>query len=254
MLEINQQQIVYEKSGVNETVDRFNVLLIEFKNGLIEVITPSGENAVYDPKKGSSGKPTHASVHKGSYASLNTLALTNADISAFYEYIPRSKKIGFGIMGAYNFNLSAVLPNLYIAVLSNSKKNYDLGVTFNYYPTKLANHTNLYFGAMIKYTNFSFTKETRDSVYSQGTLIVSLNYKATRGSQLATMITCGTHTNINDLFYVKTILGLGAFGLKGDYKYQINYELNKNNNSGTPSYNRNFLPKAYLGLNIGVNF
>jgi hypothetical protein len=107
----------------------------------------------------------------------------------------------------------------------------------------------VYVGLMIKYTDFSFNKSINTGI--PGTNASSITYKATKGNQLATLITAGTHTYLNDRFFVKTIAGIGAFKLKGDYKREYNLQIN-NNGSGAGSFN--FLPKMYLGINIGYNF
>lgn len=251
--EISNEKITYQKSGETLTVDRLEVVVIEFKNGLTEIITPPGENTVYNPNN-SKGNNKSAVYQKQNYFSVNTLSLVNADIAGFYEYLEKNKRFGFGFMGAYNFNVNATLTNAFIAILANSKKNYDLGVTLNYYPGRMSRKANFYMGTMIKYTDFSFRKEARDSTYINGVLVVNVNYSSAKGSQLATLFHVGSHINITEHFFIKSFLGVGAFRLKGDYKEQINIEFNKNRRSGTSPENRNFLGKMYIGLNIGYNF
>jgi len=191
---------------------------------------------------------------KVNYVSLNSLALYNADVSVFYEHITKNKLFGVGVMGAYNFNLNTTLPNLFLYALQNSKKNYDIGATFNFYPGELNEGTSIYIGAMIKYTNFSFDKIISDSVTNSNVTSVSIRYSKTTGGQFAPFITGGTHTFLNDHFYLRTLIGIGVFKLNGDFKKEFNSRINKNSKSNTPPSNYNFLPKMYLGINLGFNF
>jgi hypothetical protein len=135
VLEIGPEQILVKTAEETEVLYPAEILLIKFKNGSTEIINTPTASVIYNPAMKNNGKPnTTEKLHKPIYLSLNTLALCNADISAFYEYVPANKKIGIGIMGAYNFNLNATAQNLFIAILPNAKKNYDLGLTLNFYP------------------------------------------------------------------------------------------------------------------------
>jgi hypothetical protein len=245
VLEIGPEEIQANINGEVETIYKNNLLLIKFKNGSTEIINTPTTSVIYNPTSGIKSKSNQDKIHKSSYLSVNTLALCNADISAFYEYISPAKIIGLGLVGAYNFNLSATAPNLFIAVLPNAKKNYDLGVTLNIYPSRLKYRTNIYYGLMTKYTSFRFSTDTSTT----GTIV---NYKPTEGKQLATLFTIGSHTSFNDHLFIKTICGLGFFKLNGDYEDQYNREFNKN--AKGPPVHFKFLPKAYLGINAGFNF
>jgi len=245
VLEISSENIIVAASNGNEDILRSEILLIEFKNGLVEIVNSPEKEIVYNPnsKNQTSAKQELIRNH---YASVNTLALCNADISGFYEYVPQSKKIGLGVMGAYNFNAYAGAQNLFIAPLSNAKKNYDLGLTCNWYPTQFTGKTNFYIGMMIKYTSFNFDRVIKDSTSGNSSTIT---YIPTTGKQMATLVTIGTHTFFNEQFFLRTLAGLGAFRLRGDYKEGLNEQLNDNSNDRF-----NYLPKIYLGINIGFNF
>lgn len=247
VLEIAPEQVIVKTEGETETFIRDQILLIKFKNGSTEIINTPTATIVYNPaRKKTISESNNEKLHKPVYLSVNTLALCNADVSAFYEYVPASRKIGIGLMGAYNFNLNATAQNLFIAILPNAKKNYDLGLTLNLYPGRFEKRTTLYIGTMFKYTSFSFNKETSGA---NSTLVT---ISAAQGSQLATLFTAGSHTSFGDRFFIRTICGIGAFKLKGDYKEQYNREINKNTNRKPENFS--YLPKIYLGLNAGFNF
>lgn len=245
VLEIGPEDIQTNINGDVETINKAELLLLKFKNGTTEIINTPTASVIYNPSLGIKSKASHDHIHKHSYLSLNTLALCNADISAFYEYVPTSKLIGLGLTGAYNFNLRAGAPNAFIAILPDAKKDYDIGVTLNLYPSRLKRRTSLYYGIMTKYTAFRFYTDT-----SSGK--TPINYKPASGRQLTTMLTFGTHTIFNDHFFIKTGIGFGFFKLHGDYLSQFNYEVNRDP-KGKPSHTT-VLPKGYLGINAGFNF
>ncbi|MGZ3900503.1 MAG: hypothetical protein ACXVO9_13860 [Bacteroidia bacterium] len=247
VLEISPEQVMVS-AAEKESINRAEIFLIKYKNGFIEVMNTPTANVIYNPASKSKNQVSaDTKIYKPGYLSLNTLALCNADIAAFYEYIPKSKIIGLGLMGAYNFNLNSTGQNSFITILPNAKKNFDLGATFNFYPGRLKKRTSLYLGMMIKYTSFNFNY-TMDTTNAGGII----RYRATSGSQLATIFAIGTTTFFGEHFFLKTMAGLGSFKLNGDYKKQFNYEFNKN--SGKNPHYFNSLPKIYLGLNIGYNF
>ena len=235
----------------NEVIPKSEVILIEYKSGLVEIYTVPQKTAVYnsngimkrDPKK-------DAQELSFNFVSINTLALCNADISAFFERLLPTKRLGFGFMAAYNFNSYVTLPNSYIGVLYNAKKNYDVGGFVNFYPGHFRRRTTFYFGALFKYTSFNFDKVVEENT---GTA-VNVKYEPAKGSQLATIINVGFHSNLGNNFFFKTIAGIGGFRLRGEYKDQFNYLMNKDLKPGEARLSYNVLPKIYLGLNFGFNF
>jgi hypothetical protein len=252
---LTDEYINIETNGAEEAINKSVVLLIEYRNGSIEVINLPRQDATFNPKEpyAPSEKARNRSDYKLNYASLNTLALCNADVAGFYEYMPKGQMFSFGVMGAYNFNLNATFQNNFLSRLSNAKKNYDIGATFNVFPFELTEDIEIYLGVMIKYTDFSFDKVKIDSVKVSGGYSYNVSYSPAKGSQLATIITIGTHTFLSDQFFIRTIAGLGAFKLKGEYKEQFNMEINKNK-TPAETFTYNFLPKMYLGINLGFNF
>ncbi|MEO6304417.1 MAG: hypothetical protein ABIP51_14725 [Bacteroidia bacterium] len=255
--EIRSQQIVIKENYENTEIPRSAVLLIEFSDGSTEIINIPEENitANIDKKENFHFKQPKNEIYNYNQASINSLALCNADVTAFYERILSTKKIGLGLIGSYNFNLNANGINSFIAVLANAKKNYDLGAFINLYTGRAEKRTRFYYGMMIKYTSFNFTTVKEDSSKVGNAYSVTTNYKAAKGHQLATIFTIGTSTDITRNFFIKTIFGIGAFKLHGDYKEQYNRELNKQSNqasgSNTAPLNVKFLPKFYFGINLG---
>ena len=259
--EIAPEQVMLQTGSETETIARYLILLIEFKNGSVEVINTPEHTLIYNPESTGNTykKPTERMPFNYNLGAVNTLALCNADISGFYERILPNKKFGLGVMGAYNFNARASVSNLFIAVLSNARKKYDLGAFANFYPDDYgSDNTTIHFGILLKYMRFSFYNVIEEKVNSGGSVSTTIKYRATEGSQLATIFTCGTHTNLNRNFFFKTLIGIGGFTLRGDYREQYNYALNTaNQNSTSPSptnYNRGFLLKLYAGINFGFSF
>lgn len=236
----------------NETIQKNTVLLVEYKNGTIEVYNKPDKTTAYtsNTTKTIREKKDAGNVSLFNLASLNTLALCNSDITGFFERLVQNKKLGFGAMASYNFNKYVTAPNSFMFILNNAKKNYDVGIFANFYPAHFKRRTTFSMGLMIKYTSFNFSSIIEEKI---GTA-TNIKYVASKGDQLATIVTIGTHRYLSKNFFVKTLAGIGVFRLKGDYKQQFNYLSNKENKPGDPVYNYNFLPKIYLGLNFGYNF
>jgi len=254
IIEISPEYIVLE-SAETVTIGRDKVLMLEFKNGSVELVNLAKESVVFNGGESETQrkKDIDKSLSLNNIISINTMALINSDFSVFYERLLFKKQFGVGAMGAYNINPYASFQNLFIANLSNAKKNYDLGLFANYYSDEISTETTIHMGVLFKYMNFNFTKVTEEITNNGGNTSVNIKYSPAKGSQLATIFTLGTSTPLSNKVYLKTIIGLGGFNMKGDYKKQHNYFLNKNNAKGTV-YNRTFLLKIYLGINLGYNF
>jgi hypothetical protein len=258
--EISDHKITFEANDPDkeymqgtQVLYKSNILLIEYKNGKVELFSTPTDDIIYTPDKNNSDSHRDKNLNRNpektehlNLGSLNTLALCNADISGFYERLTNTKRFGFGVMGAYNFNQYASFPNLFIAVLYNAKKNYDLGGFINYYPTHFKGRNAFYYGIMCKYTYFRFTSVSEQK---SGTTSI-LTYSPATGSQLATMFTFGSHLQITKDFFIKTIIGIGGFKLHGVYKEQYNYVINQ----GVSNSNTSTLAKVYFGLNAGFTF
>jgi hypothetical protein len=259
ILEIAPNEITYtliSESGApfindHEKIATKEVVLIEYKNGRIEVYNLPKKSLIYN-----ANGTVRKELKKGSaefafnFVSLNTLGLCNADISVFFERLIDSKRIGYGVMGAYNFNHRVISPNLFLSILHNAKKNYDLGAFVNLYTNPFKRRTTFYMGILFKYLSFNYSKVIEE-VTPTGT---NIKYIAAKGSQFSPIFNVGTHSNLKNNFVFKTIVGIGGYALKGDFKQQYNLLVNKNNDPGTQPYNYSFLPKIYLGLNLGFSF
>lgn len=108
----------------NETIPKNTVLLVEYKNGAIELYNKPDKTTVYtsNSPKTVREKKDADNVSFFNLASLNTLALCNSDITGFFERLVQSKKLGFGAMASYNFNKYVTAPNLFMLILNNAKK------------------------------------------------------------------------------------------------------------------------------------
>ena len=221
-----------------------DILLVEYKNGSVEIFNRPEKNSVITSRGMATPPPkkTENQTVSSNLIYFNTLALCNADFAGFYEHITTNKKIGFGLMAAYNFNKYATFSNLFIVPLANAKKNYDAGGFINFYPRAFKKRVTFSYGLLIKYTDFSFSKNTGTST--------NVVYTATEGSQLATMVTIGTHSFLSKFLVLKTQIGIGGFYLRGDYKEEYNEIINAASPPGQ-QFTYNFLPKMYLGINLG---
>ena len=216
------------------------ILLIEYPNGVIENYNSPPKDLVYF-QPGAENKVDRQMLNdlKRNRLSINALALANADISCFYEYLTRDKSVGFGAMGAYNFNLHANAQNAFIAILNNSKKNYDLGAYVNFYTDSKESKSSFYYGVLFKYTDFTFSQLSDSSNV--------VKFTTRKGNQIATIFTIGTHVNLTDDIFIKSIFGLGGFNMKGAYKQEFNRIVNA-------GISYTFMFKLYFGINIGFNF
>jgi hypothetical protein len=258
--EVSSDNILMAADGT-DTIPREQVLLLEFRNGSVEIINKPQQTVIYNPAK-LEGQMKRDDAKNLSFnanlISLNTMALCNADLSGFYERLLPSKRIGIGCMAAYNFNASSGVQNLFISVLSNAKKQYDLGVFANLYGGGFTKKNTFHYGIFFKYMNFTYSKAIEEKVTSGGISSTNIRYTPATGSQLATIFTWGTFTDLSKNIFLKTLFGLGGFNLHGDYKQQYNYFLNKsagqNPNGQQRSYNRTLLAKIYIGINLGYRF
>jgi sRNA-binding regulator protein Hfq len=254
--EIEDVMIKYRVDGEEQVIGRQYVMLIEFKSGQVEMMTPPETESVYMPEGIDNRRLSDNSkkLEKNNSISLNSLALCNSDVSVFYEKL-LLKQFGVGVMGAYNFNTVSSYLNSNISVLGNAKKNYDLGCYANLYLTDNRGFT-IYGGMLFKYTSLSFSKTNVTQTYSGTGSAQSVNYSYTpaEGYQFSSFFTMGTKHVIRDNFFMSTMAGLGGFNLHGDYKYQYNFKANENRDPRKQPVSYGFLLKVYFGVNIGMSF
>ncbi len=265
ILEINDAELIVapiSESGTpfinsNETILKKNVLLVEYKNGSVEIYNKSKNDLRYNPNQKSSAKGSHSQTSSedlnfSNFGSLNALALCNADLAGFYEHTLPEKKYGLGCMATYNFNPTTTGANAFIDILNNAKKNYDIGVFANVYPNRMRKRTSFFFGILVKYTSFNFNSVIEEKVPNSTS--ITIKYVPSQGSQLASLVTAGFQTNMTKSFFLKYFLGLGGYNLRGSYKEQFNYAINTNRPPNTAPYNKGFMPKLYVGINAGFAF
>lgn len=265
ILEINDTELLVaplSESGTpfvnsNEVIPKNTVLLVEYKNGSIDIYNKPKTDLRYSPGQKTSEKESEKRLvtnefNFSNFGSLNALALCNADATGFYEHILPEKKLGLGLMATYNFNPSTTAANAFIDILNSAKKNYDIGLFANIYPNRMKKRTSFFIGLLIKYTSFNFNSVIEEKVPLSSS--VNIKYVPSQGSQLATLVTTGFQTAMTKSFFLKYFIGLGGYNLRGTYKEQFNYYMNTNRPPTTPVYNIGFLPKLYIGINAGFAF
>jgi outer membrane protein W len=250
--EISPETILYQVGSEYREVSSALVLLIEFFNGKTQLFHSPYKDVYMRGRPSAEKKPENYVARWQNEFYINTLSLCNADLSMYYEYRLSPKKIGIGLMGTYNFNPYATAPNVFIAVLNNSKKLYDAGTFVNFYTGDEESKLRFYYGLMLKYTAFTFTAVNEDSIYSNNTVSVHLKYQPSSGSQFSTMFNFGFHSDISETLFMKTSFALGFFILKGVYKEQLNYLLSDPQTGYYPDIG--VLPKASLGISVGLKF
>lgn len=246
-IEISSEFILLSNNKLIDTFLISKILLIEYQNGRIDLINKPKENSIQYLDSSKKKQERFANFYNYNQVSLNTIALCNSDITLFYEHIFKRKLIGAGLIGAYNFNTRASFLNLFITTLNNSKKKYDLGAFVNFYINRTKKKNQFYFGTLVKYCQFSYTKIVVENSKGANTI----KYINTDGYQLATTLTVGSHFNFTKTFFIKSYFGFGGFNLRGDYREQYNYQLKSNRGYQKKDRNVGFLPKLYLGINVG---
>lgn len=251
ILEVGIEDVIYtelSESGAPFTNDRLvisknKILLIEYKGGFVEIFNRPEKNSVITEQGlvNTQVKKANDTSTNSNLLYLNTLALCNADLALFYEHILPNRKVGLGIMAAYNFNQYATNPNTFIYILNNGKKLYDVGGFINYYPKVFNKRKIFFYGLMLKYTALSFSKNTGTST--------SVIYSPASGGQLATLINFGSQRFLSKNLFLKTEVAFGGFFLKGDYEVEFNQILSSSSPGDPVTYS--FLPKLYIGLNLG---
>lgn len=253
VLEIRPEQVLYLQSGDTVFQAKHAVMFIAFANGKTEVLNRPLWDAAYDPKT-QAVQPKGKERAKEQYANqiyLNTLSLVNADFSLYYEYVFKSKPLGVGAFGTYNFNSVAGLANVFFALLPNAKKNFDAGLYFNRYTKGLSNN-RFFYGLMLKYTSFRYSAADFDTTYQNGAPNVTVKYYAASDRQISPLFHFGLHNQINDLWFIKTSFSLGFFRLSERYRQQLAYVLTEPGEA-SPVVSE-FLVKGGIGICLGVRF
>lgn len=256
LIEIGANKIILNTLSGKLNLNKETIFFIEYKNNTIEKFNSPEKDFIYLETKelNSENKFIKKKIFFSNQASINTLALCNADLTFFYEKILKRKIISIGGLFSYNFNVSTTFLNPFITILGNAKKNYDLGGFINLYPFSFDKKNAFYFGLLLKYSNFNFTKITEEKQLNGTAVGVNFIYSNSEGYQLATLVNFGFNHSFSNFFFIKSLLGIGGFNLNGDYREQYNFMINNRNNNKNPAKDVGFLPKIYLGINAGYNF
>lgn len=252
--EITTNEIKYKNvnnpDGPTYVISQREVLFIEYKNGTVEVINKNPATVSPKPTTPTAGekekevkKATPLDVYYMNKNSvlINGLALMNADITFMYERDFANGHLSVLALGGYNFNNVTTWPNAYLQQMSNSKKNYDLGLGLNFFPSN-RRKAQYFMGIMVKYLNYSFDKEITN-VDANG-FPTSVSIEKAQGYQLATMFLNGFQVRVTPSFTYKALVGVGQFSSDSDLKYAL-YGGETNSIS---------LPKMYLGICFGYRF
>jgi hypothetical protein len=253
--EILPDEVILAIAEGTVSVARNTIVLITYRNGLVDHLNTPPADVVYLPAGTASEKSRsdQAAEETVNFLSVNSLALVNADFTVLYERLFFGRQAGAGVIGGFNFNPRVTLYNVFLYPLAEAKKNYDAGAFFNFYPGGLGAKNRFYGGLMVKYTSFRFQSLREDTLLAGNQLSIQTSYSPSSGSQLATLFTFGTHSSLGSGVYVRTLFGLGGFTLRGDYKEQFNYMLRRGADVNDPVYHYSFVPKIYLGLNFGIS-
>jgi hypothetical protein len=256
ILEITPEAVIMNENGKETETLKELIYFIRLGNGSVDVFNrPRTDVTVYKNEDPRLPRPKTNTVSTDNTFAINTLALVNADLSGFYERLIWEKRVGLGVMGAYNFNRNSLIYTPFISILANAKKTFDLGASVNFYFSPLGSQAkSFYVGILVKHTAFRFTRLIYDTVSSGGQVSGNIRYLPAEGSQLATMITLGRHHQINQNFFVRTIYALGGFRVKGHYREQLETILTPASTPGNDPVRISFLPKMYFGVQAGFVF
>lgn len=251
--EITPSEIKYKNvsnpDGPTYVIAASDVLFVEFKNGTVEVINKNPKPYSPQASTPTAGeekkvkKPTETDLHylNKNAIMINGMALANADITLFYERDLLQSHLGITVMGGYNFNRVATWPNLYLHQLNNPKKNYDVGLGINFYPSN-RRKAQYFMGILAKYMSYSFDREVITEEEINGFMFQKITTEKAQGYQLAGMFVNGVQYRITPTINYKIFVGIGPFTADDDLKKEMS-------NNGTVS-----IPKMYLGLCIGYRF
>ncbi len=252
--ELNVTTVRYKnfdnQDGPMYVANKKDILFIEYQNGTIEIINkepasilPPGQEIVL-PKKEIPKGPYELHYSNKNCIYLNGLALVNSDIAVIYDREIAKSRLSLVLLGAYNLNIQTNYTNRYIQALSNSKKNYDLGVGINYY-TQAKRKTQYFVGVMVKCMHYEYVRETEVEENLNGIIYTRTKQENMNNFQVAGLLINGLQFRITPFFTYRAFLGLGLTNKDDD----ISKALNENGSQRTRSF-----PKAYLGMCVGYRF
>lgn len=254
--ELTANEIKYKNvnnpDGPTYVISKSDVLHIEYKNGSVDIINKNPTSVSPKPSTPTAGevkevkKPTPTDVYYLNKNSIliNGLALVNADLTFMYERTFANNHLSVMALGGYNFNKVTTWPNLYIkGSLSNTKKNYDIGLGFNFFPST-RRKSQYFIGLMVKYLSYSFDREITVEEEIGGFMYSKIEIQKAQGYQLATMLVNGFQVRLTPTLTYKAFIGIGPFSSDSDLKNGL-----YGSSSGSIT-----LPKAYLGICFGYRF
>lgn len=253
-------------NGPTYVIAKNDVLLIEYKNGSVDVINKNPKSfspvkeAVVEKKAEPAKKPADLNYINKNTVMINGIALANADLTFLYDREFLDSHLSATALVGYNFNNVMTWPNNYFQQLANSKKNYDLGLGINYYSSN-RRKTQYFVGVLIKYMSYSYDKTIPgpDIVVGGFTYPGPSTLKRTTDFQLAPMIVNGFQIRISPTINYKLFVGIGSFAPHGDLNDALNLSSaasssSSSTGSSSGSSASSLLPKMYLGMCFGYRF
>ncbi len=268
--EISTSELRYKSTnnptGPTYVVTKSDVLFVEYKNGTVDVInknpqplSPQPIETTPEKKEIKKGPNDLYYLNKNSIM-INGMALTNSDITLLFDREFAKSHLSVTALAGYNFNITTTWENLYIStLLYKPKKNYDLGLGINFYPST-RRKTQYFVGLMMKYMAYSYQKEVITEEIIGGFVYQSSSYVPAQSYQLATMLVNGLQVRISPTINYKLLVGIGSYKLTGDLKTEY-IKQNVKGNSGSSSNSSstsnsapNSLAKIYFGMCFGYRF
>ncbi len=255
VLEINLTDIKYKNysylNGPTYVISKSDIVLIKYKNNTTDIITenpkrvfpPSNSqktetDTIYSKPLQTDKKPIY--YVNTNFLSINALALSNGDITLFYDKEILNGKLGLSFMGGYNFNTHmSGLNALIVSSFHHTKKLFDAGLGINYFLQQYK-RSQYFIGLQSKYMKFKYDA-VNDTTNNQ------LHYASKQGQQIALMITNGWQYRVSTNFSFKFFVCIGAVNNSPTLK-------SYRNRNSTTTTNLNNYPKIYLGYCFGYRF
>ena len=249
VVEVSPNNITFGSNRGTNTFEKTDLLLLEFSNGRIEVYNRAPVDIFTNDEPGKNIRLEQSlrKVDTVDMISFNSLALCNGEVSLLYEHLLFKKFIGIGAIGSYNFNTVTNVFNIFLVPLENCKKKYDIGGFVHVYTRSNFFNSKLFYGAMVKYSEFSYTALFQDKVGSGSSTRIVTRRVDTNGHHTALIGLVGTEFKLTNSLFLRTVSGLGGYLLKGTYRQQYNARVGPHSDVG-------FLPKAFLSVQFGFQF
>ncbi len=254
VLEINSKDLKYKDynnlEGPTYVITKMDVVLIQYVNGVIEIINDNpptiapkiNENlSLADTKTEEFVKPLDKAKPKdkkdfnlyylnNNMLSINALALANGDLTLMYDRDLLNSKLCLTFLGGYSFNSRMGGLNLLIADSKDkAKKKYDAGLGVSFMPRN-TKRVQYFVGILSKYMAYDY-EDVVDTINNQK------NYRKASANQLAIMLSTGW-----------------VFRLSPNFNFKVFGSLGTSINSVELKEEYNGIPKVYLGYCFGYRF